>query len=64
MIKQDLHLIIHIQDSRMKIYLMLLGVEWEVWEAWEEVWEASNLSSKIYLDSKDKAKKKKMDQKK
>lgn len=64
MIKQDLHLIIHIQDSRMKIYLMLLEVEWEVWEAWEEVWEASNLSSKIYLDSKDKAKKKKMDQKK
>ncbi len=43
---------------------MLLEVEWEVWEAWEEVWEASNLSSKIYLDSKDKAKKKKMDQKK
>lgn len=64
MIKQDLHLIIHIQDSRMRIYLMLLEVEWEVWEAWEEVWEASNLSSKIYLDSKDKAKKKKMDQKK
>lgn len=64
MIKQDLHLIIHIQDSRMKIYLMLLEVEWEVWEAWEEVWEASNLSFKIYLDSKDKVKEKKMDQKK
>lgn len=43
---------------------MLLEVEWEVWEAWEEVWEASNLSFKIYLDSKDKVKEKKMDQKK
>lgn len=64
MIKLDPLQIIHIQDLKMKIYLMLFEAGWEAWEVWVEWEEAFSPYLKICLDFKVRDKKDKMDHKK